>query len=1031
MSRKNNWWEDLCMLHKNRLDSRAYFLSYKDSSTAVTYERRMSGRYELLNGIWKFHYSPSPMEAPEKFYEDSYDVSSWDDMEVPGHWQLKGYGHPHYTDLIYPFQVDPPRVPSDNPTGSYRREFFISDDWEGLQVILRFEGVDSAFHIWVNGREVGYSKGSRLPSEFDISPLIHKGKNSLSVRVYQWSDGSYIEDQDMWWLSGIFRDVSLIARPVVHVEDLFVRTELDSQYKDAVMKLNITLENCSGNLADGYSMEIRLLDSDKWSVIEPHITNGISIVNKSFKNYNIEIDVKNPRKWTAETPYLYNLLVTLKDQNQSVLEVIPCRVGFRMVEIRGENFLINGVPVMLKGVNRHDWHPDFGRAVPYSWMMEDVLLMKRHNINAVRTSHYPNDPRFYDLCDIYGLYVIDEADLECHGFEAVGDINTISNDPAWEKAYIDRIERMVNRDKNHPSIIMWSLGNESGFGCNHEAMAEWCHEADPSRLVHYEGDREAKVSDVVSTMYSSVEKMIEYGQKNMEKPHIMCEYAHAMGNGPGGLKEYWDTFYKYKRLQGGFVWEWIDHGIRQYTADGKEYFKYGGDFGDEPNNSNFCIDGLVQPNHIPTPGLIEYKKIIEPVRVEAVELQKGIVRIKNLYDFISLDHLNISWDITADGRILESGSILMPDIKAGESKNVNLPFSIPQNVAPGTDYWLNIYFTLASCTPWAPVGYTVAWEQFKLPVESYWICGMHNGYNRELVCEEKENMAYISGGDFSICFNKVHGIIESLRYQGLEIIKKGPMLNFWRAPIDNDMYVVEEWRKKGLHLLQHSINDVEIQNTDGMLKITVGAVIAPPTSDWGMECKCTYSVYGSGDITLKVEGKPFGNKPDTLPKIGLTIELPGGIENVIWYGRGPGESYVDSKMANPISVYSKKVRELYTPYVKPQENGNRTDVRWVALTEDRGLGIMVAGMPEINFSAHHYTTGDFEKAKHTYELKERDSVFLNIDYRQNGLGSNSCGPGPLPEYRLIPEDFEFTIRMKPFSQDETPAVTLGKQMIEP
>jgi beta-galactosidase/evolved beta-galactosidase subunit alpha len=1020
------------------MKSRAYFISCQSIEEAINYDRGSSGRFKSLNGSWKFNYSSCPESALENFFSEGYDVSGWDDIKVPSNWQMEGYGRPHYTDLYYPFPIDPPRVSSENPTGLYRREFYIPKSWDGDQIVLRFDGVDSAFHVWINGNEVGYSKGSRLPSEFDITKYIRIGENSISVKVYQFCDGSYIEDQDMWWLSGIFRDVSLLARHKVHINDLTIVTELDGEYKDSNLNIKIELENYSMEAARGIKVEVMLLDGEYQEAAKKAVVDDVCIEGGSTKDLNIEIPVNAPHKWSAENPYLYDVIISIKDKEDRVLEVIPHKIGFRNIEVKNGNFLVNGVPIMIKGVNRHEWHPDHGRAVPYDWMVQDVILMKRHNINAVRTSHYTNDVRFYELCDEYGLYVMDEADLECHGFELIGDENCISNDPSWEKAYVDRIERMVERDKNHPSIIMWSLGNESGFGCNHEAMASWCKNKDATRLIHYEGDINASAVDVVSTMYSSVEKLIEYGKKtDTKKPHILCEYAHAMGNGPGGLKEYWDTFYKYNRLQGGFVWEWVDHGIRRYTDTGEEYFAYGGDFGDEPNNSNFCIDGLVQPNHTPTPGLIEYKKVIEPIKVSNIDISRGRVEIKNLYDFSTLDYLNISWDLLCYGTIIQSGTIETPHIEPKETKEILIPFNIPKEYKDREDYWLNIYFTLSNDTLWAEKGHEVAWHQFKIPNKPNEDLGLEEnkidvGSMEELICEDLNKTISIKGFNFEIGFNKCNGTIEKWNYDGINMLNKGPSLNFWRAPIDNDMYVVKEWKEKFIHLLQSRLDGLEFRIINkSLIEVKTKVYISPPTLNWGIDCQFSYKIYGSGDVFIDLEGHPKGDLPDSLPRIGFKMEIPKEFENITWYGRGPGESYSDSKLANKFGIYKKTVDGLHTPYVKPQENGNRTDVKWVSALNSNGIGFFISGMPYIDFSAHNYTEQDLENALHTFKLINinRDSIFLNIDYKQNGLGSNSCGPRPLPQYKLSPEDFKMGIRIKPFSLNEMSEIALSKQII--
>jgi len=1035
-----NDWENHKLNHRNRQPARAYFIPYSSKQEALTFERECSPWFKLLNGMWKFYYASSPMEAPQEFYNEDFDVTEWDDIEVPSCWQYQGYGHPHYTNVIYPFPVDPPFVPSENPTGCYRRDFYIPKEWDGRRIYLRFEGVDSAFHVWVNGQEVGYSKVSRMPSEFDITSMVRPGKNTVAVRVYQWSDGSYLEDQDMWWLSGIFRDVYLLARPEVRIEDFFAKTDLDSDYRDGVLKVDTKIKNDGQESAQNYALEMVLLD--KFDNEVGRTAESISVNTKNQTVLNLEIPVENPEKWSAEHPYLYKMLLTLKDGQGNIVEVVASKVGFRTVELKDGVFLVNGVPIMLKGVNRHDHHPESGRTVPLESMLEDVLLMKRHNINAVRTSHYPNDPRFYDLCDEYGLYVIDETDLETHGFGVLGNMDQLSDDPEWEDAYIDRVERMVERDKNHPSIIMWSLGNESGFGCNHVAMGKWIRQKDPTRLIHYEGETtlcfkghkdEIKVADVYSTMYTSVEEMIEVGKReDFDHPHIMCEYAHAMGNGPGGLKEYWDAFYTYRRLQGGFIWEWIDHGIAKETEDGVKYYGYGGDFGDFPNDGNFVVDGLLLPDRTPTPGLIEYKKIIEPVVAEAVDLKKGIIKLTNRYDFIGLDSLQLAWNVMADGVVLQNGKLDIDNIQPGQSGEIAVPFRMPENPAPGTEYWLNLRFVLAYDTNWAKQGHEVAWAQFKLPVESPSLPPVKLESMPPIVCHDLGGELKVEGVNFELVFDKISGVIKSWTYEGMTMINMGPKLNFWHAPTDNDRNSIEDWEKTMLKHLTHRVDQVEWDiKDDRLVTIKVKSRIAPPVLDWGIHSQYLYKIYGSGDVVLEVKGDPHGsNLPKMLPRIGLQMTIPGRMDKVTWYGRGPGESYPDSKMANAFGVYNATVDELYTPYTYPQENGNRADVKWVSLTSHYGVGLLAVGMPQLDFSAHRFTTEDLEKAKHTCDLVPREFITLNLDYKHNGLGTASCGPGQLPQYQLKPEKFIFTLRLTPYSKHGISPVTLAKKVIE-
>ncbi|HZU02189.1 MAG TPA: glycoside hydrolase family 2 TIM barrel-domain containing protein [Ktedonobacteraceae bacterium] len=1055
---KPNDWETQLYLEQNRLVGRSYFVPYADKKAALSFERGISPFFKLLNGVWKFSYYPSPAEAPDRFYEDSYDVEQWDDLQVPSSWQMHGYGHPHYTNVDYPFPVDPPHVPTENPTGCYRRTFFVPDEWMNRYVTLRFEGVDSAFHVWINGAEVGYSQGSRLPSEFDVSPYLRPGSNSISVRVYQWSDGSYIEDQDQWWFSGIFRDVYLLSQPKVHMADVAVRTQFDAGYRDARLSVSITLTNTWTETTHTGKVSISVLDEqDKplpLEVTERTFTAapGTDVVLE-FQSH-----VNAPRHWSAEDPYLYRLLVTVYDDEGNVVEVVPQRIGFRTIALKDGVFLVNGAAIKLKGVNRHDFHPDLGKAVPYEAMVQDVVLMKQHNINTVRTSHYPNDPRFLDLCDEYGLYVIDEADLECHGFlpatvdpsifrqaqenraddyaaaEKAAALWT-SDNPEWEAAYVDRAARMVERDKNHACVIMWSLGNESFFGRNHEAMAAWIRTHDPTRLIHYEADREAKVADVFSTMYTSVGDLVKLGERtDLEKPHILCEYAHAMGNGPGSFTEYWETMYRYPRLQGGCVWEWCDHGIRQHTAEGQEYFAYGGDFGDEPNDGNFVIDGLIFSDRTPSPGLLEYKKVIEPVKVEALDVGRGVVRIHNRYDFITLNHLACSWSLTKEGMPVQQGALHLPEIAPQQSTTVQIPFTLPEDHS-GWDYWLNLDFTLAFDTRWAKRGHEVANAQFlvvaagperTVAVQSKPI----------LQCHTEGTSVIIQGPEVEVRFNTVYGIISSWLYQGLQLIEQGLHLEFWRATTDNDRGLFSssaaEWTLFGLQWLTQRIDGFhwEVIEDGKAVKVEVSARIAPPVKSWGISCIYEYRVYGTGDIVLSVKGVPAEGGPRTLPRIGLELRIPKQFEYVTWYGRGPGESYADTKQANRVGLYAKSVDELYTPYTFPQENGNRTDVKWVSVANNRGTGLLAVGMPELNFSIHRYTVEQLDKARHTYELKDSGQLIWHLDYRQNGIGSASCGPGVLPQYELHTEPFQFALRLRPFSIDLASPSTLSKQVPE-
>ncbi len=1006
-------WENLQVLERGRTASRAYFVPFPEAGAARGYDRGSSPWFKSLHGVWKFKYAAGPELAPEKFYEEGYAIGAWDDIRVPGLWQLQGYGSPHYTDLDYPIPVDPPHVPNDNPTGCYVREFELPESWDGRQIALKFDGVDSAFHVWVNGQFVGYSQGSRLTSEFDVSPFAVAGVNRLAVRVYQWSDGSYLEDQDMWWLSGIFRDVYLVAEPaIVRIFDYRVVTELVNSYRDAVLNVSVSL---AGSAVAG-RVALRLLDADGSEVAVAE-----SVVKGSIVDFSVP--VKGPELWSAENPALYHLTLELFDGRERLVEAVAQRVGFRQIEVQDGVFLVNGKAILLKGVNRHDHHPDTGRTVSLATMRQDVLMMKQHNINAVRTAHYPNDPRFYDLCDEYGLYVMEETDLETHGFEPLGNISRLSDDPLWKEAYVDRMRRMVERDKNHPSVLFWSLGNESGFGCNFRAMSEWCKQADPTRLIHYEEDREAEVCDVVSTMYSSVEKMEGFGKlEDHPKPHVLCEFAHAMGNGPGGLKEYFETFDAYRRLQGGFVWEWIDHGLTFRKQNGCIDYAYGGDYGDEPNNGNFVIDGLVRPDRTPSPGLIEYKKIIEPVRVH--HLGDNRVRIENRYDFLTLDHLSSAWSLAVGGRPVKSGVLALPRIAPGESAELEVPCG-ELGSGSGEEKWLNVSFALKADQPWAQAGHEVAWAQLLLREANLQeaLVGSEaklqavegNGAVESLSCSEEGRRIIVGNAEFRAALEASRPGLGCWTANGKTLTLGGPRLNFWRAPIDNDMYVVADWRKAHLDKLTERVDGFRWERLgESAIRASWTSRIAPPVHDWGFRCETSYTLTGSGLIVIDVHGVPIGKPPAMLPKIGLQLELPGDAEHVEWYGRGPGENYSDSKQAGKFGVYAKTVDELFTRYVYPQENGNRTDVRWMSVTDGAGIGLLAAGAPTLEFSARRYTDRDLEKAKHESDLEPREFITLNLDYRQNGLGSNSCGPAQLPPYAVGSEEFRFRILLAPY-----------------
>lgn len=1013
-------------LSRNREKSRSYFIPFSTESEALINQGNKSTRTLLLNGVWKFHYAENPIVAPAGFYNNNYSTDEWDDLVVPSHWQLNGYGKPHYTNVAYPFQVNPPFVPSKNPTGSYKRSFYLPKEWETHQILLRFEGVDNSFQLWVNGQEVGFSKGSRLPAEFDITSYLEEGENSLSVQVYQWSDSTYLEDQDMWWLSGIFRDVYLIARPVSTIRDFYVQSVLDKHYKDGLLTIQLEFDEKDLVKLKNRKVTYALLD-DKLQVVQ-ETKETISELNEQSK---IEVLIKQPKQWTAETPVLYQLLLTVSDEHDKILEVLTQKIGFRTIELKDGLLKVNGKAIMFKGVNRHDNHPDLGRAVTLEDMEKDIQIMKQANVNAVRTAHYPNDPRFYSLCDEYGLYVMNEADLETHGFEIVGDVSLLSDDPTWEQAYVDRMERMVERDKNHPSIVLWSLGNESGTGCNHQAMADWLLKKNPALLIHHEGatkmmyeanqyELDSPITAVNSTMYTDISLLEKLGSAlGHQKPHLLCEYGHAMGNGPGSLKDYWELFYKYERLQGGFIWEWSDHGLRQFTKSGEEFYAYGGDFGDQPNDYNFVIDGIVQPDRTFSPAYYELKKVMEPIKVTVVNFEDGLFSLNNRYDFQNLDHLSLSWSLRMGETTLQSGTMPIKGIQARSSKNIKIPFeSFDEQFQQTEDIWLDFNFVLAYSINWANKRYEIAFAQFKR--QHPLVKGkLIRNLNKKVILDRKETTTelLIKGKDFVITFDKVNGQLVSFDYLNQSLLERGPVLNFWRAMTNNDHRSEQMWKQNGVQWLQkrtHSFVWSYLKKSNEV-KVTIKQRFGPPMLAWGIEVVTIYQVNESGKVNIQVKGIPIKNYPRTFPRIGLELVLSKDFESVKWSGRGPGESYTDSKEAARFGVFTSSIEDLSFNYIYPQENGNRTDTNWLVIKNEQGNGLKISGSRPFDFSARHYSQNNLDEAKHTFDLKKTKEVYLYLDKQQHGIGSASCGPDVLPDYELIAKPFIFDVVLTPFS----------------
>lgn len=1006
-------WENHQIDGINRMPARAHFLTFPSKEKALLNNNRYTHAFKNLNGVWKFMFLDAPEYSPEGFFNSDFDVTKMDDITVPGNWQLQGYGKMHYSDLWYNFPINPPYVPTENPTGIYKRTFFVEESYRDKKIIIRFCGVDSAYHLWINGKEVGYSKVARNESEFDITDIIRVGEeNDVTVRVYQWSDGTYLEDQDMWWESGIFRDVELIGVPKDGINDYKVIADLDDEYKNGIFKVEAFLRTTKE-----VNVTFELVDAGENTVFTK------TVVAKEGKACIDEV-IADVNHWTAETPYLYKLFMTVEDDGQ-IVEVIPQNVGFRNIRLNGETFLVNGVAIKFKGVNRHDYSPQNGRVVSREEIEKDIILMKQFNINAIRTSHYPNSYYLYDLCDEYGMYLIAETDLECHGFELTGDYKWITDDPSWELAYVSRMTRMIERDKNHPAIIFWSLGNESAFGCNFRKMTDVAHEMDPTRLVHYEGDFDVESADVYSTMYTWIENPKKpYLMKDIieksKKPHVHCEYCHAMGNGPGNLKDYQDLVYAHDKLQGGFVWEWFDHGIESFTESGEKYYRYGGDFGDDPSNKDFCIDGLIMPDRTPSPGLYEYKKVIEPITTTAVDIQKGIINLLSRYDFANLDRFNLVYKVMEDDVILQTGFMAVPSIEARANKDITLPYDLSAiKVKPGAHYYVNISYQLREDTSYASSGHELATAQFELPLYKEGIVVRPEGI---LNVEKEHTTLHVKGANFSLDFNLVNGNLMNIVRDGMQVLSKGPRVTLWRAPISNDMEIIDKLKKVYfLHLEHEVVMNIDYHMEGNILKVEVDTINSTTNSAWHFKTKYVYTVCPSGDILIDVEGTPSGRvdlAPDMLPRIGVSMHLDKSMEHVRYFGMGPGENYADSKEAAQMGLYANTVDGLFTNYVIPQENGNHMGCKWVSMTNDRGMGLLASTEGDFNFSASWYEDKDLDDAKHTCDLVKRDYIIFNVDYKQNALGTNSCGQWQLDKYRAKFEDFKLSFRLTPFNNKE-------------
>ena len=1002
MMQKLTFHKSLKVLHDGCEAPHAYFIPYHNEKSSIVGNRADSRFFKSLCGEWDSVYFKTPSEIPD-FTEKDFSPE-WQKLTVPMNWQMaldRGYDVPNYTNIRYPFPCDPPHVPDNNPSMLYRRFFNISsaDYLEGKEVFINFEGVDSCFYLYVNNVYVAYSQVSHMTSEINITDYVVKGRNELKVLVFKWCDGSYLEDQDMWRYSGIFREVFLLFRSKERIVDIDIKATPDS-----------SLEN--GNLSVSFltngSPEIswRLLD-----IYSNEIASGTG---------DISLTVPSPMLWSDELPCLYKLLISCKD------EYIAQNVGFRRIEVIDKVIYVNGEKVKFKGVNRHDSHHLLGHATPLEHMLNDIHIMKRHNVNMVRTSHYPNDPRFTELCDKYGIYVVDEADLESHGMAEVGLENALTNSPDWTEAYLDRARRMYERDKNHPSIVMWSLGNEAGYGENHREMSRYIKARDKTRLVHYEGGSitksfisspEVDYLDVESIMYPTVEHMKNYcANRDYTQPLFLCEYAHAMGNGPGGLKEYWDAIWECDSMSGGCVWEMIDHSVALQNPDLSYRFTYGGDFGDRNNDGNFCVDGLVYPDRRIHTGFLELKEIYSPIKISVIDVISGLFAVKNRRFFTDISDLRLFYTIECNGEVIDEGRIFDTGIAPGEEDIIKLDY-------PEFMYgrcFITFRVLTAASTVYAPAGYEISFRQFEIPVE----------YAEEDTISDAEKLTTPEISEDSLSFTvtvdetvykigKVSGLLESICDNGTEMLSEPVAPSVWRAPMDNDRNIRHRWEHEGFRYAYTKCYGVSVvsQNENEVViesDVSLGDTFRIPI----LKVKITYTVRANGELSVTQSVK-VRDGATFLPKYGSVFVMPEGNEDVRYFGLGPSEAYSDKQLSARMGLFKTTVRDNFEPYVKPQENSAHAGVEWASVYSSTGHGLLFKAQGSFTFNAQHYSSEMLTAASHDYELAPDKRTFVAIDYKQSGSGSNSCGPSLDPKYRLSETDFEFTFSVKPIFVGDT------------
>ena len=1000
------YYEDLNILHENTMPARAYYIPASKRMDDLVENRKGSDRIQFLNGIWKFKYFESIYDVEEEFFKQGFDVSEYVDMEVPGVWQNEGYDNHQYTNIKYPFPFDPPYVPQDIPCGAYVYNFEYKEDEKAKKAFLNFEGVDSCFYLWINGSYVGYSQVVHATSEFDITDVLKNGKNTIAVLVLKWCDGSYLEDQDKFRMSGIFRDVYILKRPQAYIRDYRVNTDggklkFDIELTDPV-GVKITLEDKAGNI----------------------IAKG-----EIDKTGSIEFEVSDPILWNTENPYLYTLV--LETEEETIVEY----VGFRTVEIIDRVLYFNKQKIKFRGVNRHDSDPVTGFTISMDQLMTDLTLMKQHNFNAIRSSHYSNAPYFYQLCDKYGFMVVDEADIEAHGPVMIyrkedTDYNRfkrwnekIADDPAWEASILDRVELMVRRDKNRPSIVMWSMGNESAYGCNFEKALKWTKEFDPSRITQYESARYRNYDvvynydylDIYSRMYPSLEEIREYLENDASKPFLLVEYCHSMGNGPGDFEDYFELIYENDLMCGGFVWEWCDHAIyKGKDKNGKDMYYYGGDHGESVHDLNFCMDGLVYPDRTPHTGLLEYKNVYRPARVVSYDEASGKLILHNYMDFDDLkDFVDIYYEVSCDGLNVESGVLELPSIEAHSEKELELRIKIPNK----GKVFLKLIYILKKEMPLIQKGYELGFDELKIENEDGRNQNAVKLLDREVTVSDMEvaeddTSVIIKGKTFTYTYSKKNGMFKSLVFAGREYINRPMEINIWRAPTDNDMYAKIEWKKAKYNEAYVRAYETDIIQSEKYVEISVKTSMSAASIQKILDADIVWKIDCMGAITSSIKVVKDEEFPD-LPRFGIRLFLDKKLENIAYFGMGPHESYIDKHQSTSHGIYRANVREMHEDYINPQENGSHYDCDYVELANGQ-FGMAVAAPKAFSFNASIYTQEELESAEHNFELVESESTVLCLDYALNGIGSNSCGPVVIDKYRFDDIKFDFDISMIPF-----------------